>query len=74
MFTLTDVPKSGTALDRTAAGQRQTFGSRGAELRGLWVQNFGADTSFVGAMNELIVVQNYLRRKWIVQTEKGVMD
>ena len=53
----------GTALDEIAAGKRQMFGSGGAELRGLWGQSFRAGTSFVGEVDELIVVQKRLRRK-----------
>ena len=44
------------------------------EVRGLWGQNFGAGTSFVGAVDELIVAHKSLRRKWIVQAEKAVTD
>ena len=32
------------------------------KVRGLWVQNFGAGNSFVGAVDELIEVQKRLRR------------
>ena len=42
------------------------------ELRGLWGQGFGAGISFVGAVDELIVVQKRLRRKGRLQAENGL--
>ena len=44
------------------------------EVRGLWVQNFGAGNSFVEVVNELIEARNCLRRKRMVQEENGATD
>ena len=32
-------------------------------MRGLWGQSFGAGTSFVGAVDEIFVVQSRLQKK-----------
>ena len=44
------------------------------KVRGLWVQSFGAENSFVGVVDELIEVRNCLRRKRMLQAENGVLD
>ena len=62
MFKLTNVSTSGTALDGTASGKRQTFGSGREGAAWVKVQTFGAVTSVVGAVDEIIVVPNRLRR------------
>ena len=61
MFKLTNVSTSGTALDGTASGKRQTFASGRDGAAWVKVQNFGAGTSFVATVDELIVVQKRLR-------------
>ena len=50
------------------------FGSVGTEAAWVMGKNFGAGTSFVAAVDELIVVQNCLRTKLTVQAEKEVTD
>ena len=44
------------------------------EVRGLLGQNFGAENSIVGVVDEIIEVQKRLRRKWMVQAGNGVTD
>ena len=64
MFKFADVSTSGTALDGTAAGKRQTFGSGGAGAACVTRTKFlGWNLFFVGAVDELFVVQKHLRRK-----------
>ena len=65
VYRFAEVRTSGTALDGIAAGKRQMIGSGGAGAAWEWVleQSFGARTSFVGAVDELIEVRKRLRRK-----------